>query len=249
MLAELPADHRQGGVALNILAFGSHPDDIEFACAGTLLKYARAGHRIFVALTTSGNIGSNEIVGRDEIARVREAEQLEAAKAYGAEVRFLRYNDEGLVDSEALRRDVVSAMRWADPDVIFTNYPGDRSTDHNVTGTVVGRMMLSLPGRNVPADEPPITKTPSLYYWDTGAGLHFEPEVYVDVTETMPAKLEALKRHESQFAWMSTFQAVSLTDHCRILAEFRGLAVGCRYAEAFRAFRIHGYMPDFKALP
>ncbi len=234
---------------MNILAFGAHPDDIEFTTAGTLIKYARAGHKIFVALTTSGNIGSNTIVGREEIARTREAEQLDAAKFYGAEVRFLRYNDEGLVDSEALRRDIVSAMRWANPDVIFTNFPGDMSTDHNVTGTTVGRMMLSLLGKNVPADVPPITKVPSLFYWDTGAGLHFEPEVYVDISDTMDEKMKSLAAHKSQFAWMSTFQAASLTEHSRLLGEFRGLAIGKKYAEGFRAFRIHGYMPDFKLLP
>jgi N-acetylglucosamine malate deacetylase 1 len=234
---------------MNILAFGAHPDDIEVFCAGTLLRYAKTGHRIFIALTTSGNIGSNLIEGRDEIARVREAEQLESAKLFGAEVRFLRYNDEGLIDSEKLRRDIVSAMRWADPDVIFTNYPGDMSTDHNVTGSTVSRLMLSLPGRNVPADAPPTTKTPSLFYWDCGAGLHFEPEVYVDITDTMDEKLRALALHKSQYAWMSNFQDATLTDHSRIIGEFRGLAVGKKYAEAFRAFRIHGYMPDFKLLP
>ena len=234
---------------MNILAIGAHPDDIEFTCGGTLLKYRAAGHKIFVALTTSGNIGSNVIEGREKIAAIREAEQLEAAKLYGAEVRFLRYNDEGLVDSEEVRRSILNAMRWANPDVIFTNYPGDMSTDHNVTSTLVGRMMLSLPGKNVPADEPPITKTPSLFYWDTAAGLHFEPEAYVDITDTMEMKLKALELHKSQFAWMDTFQAVTLTEHCRLLGAFRGLAIGCKYAEGFRAYRIHGYMPDFKLLP
>jgi N-acetylglucosamine malate deacetylase 1 len=234
---------------MNILAFGAHPDDIEFACAGTLLRYAEAGHAVFVALTTSGNIGSNTIMGREEIARVREAEQLEAARAYGASVRFLRYDDEGLIDSPQLRRDVLNAMRWASPDVIFTNWPGDMSTDHNVTGTTVGRMMLSLPGKNVPADEPPVQKVPSLFYWDTAAGVGFQPEVYVDVSSTMERKLQALALHKSQFAWMETFQEASLTDHCRVLGEFRGLAIGRRYAEGFRAFRIHGYMPDFGLLP
>ena len=234
---------------MNILAFGAHPDDVEFYCAGTLIKYAKAGHKVFVALTTSGNIGSNVIEGREEIARTREAEQSAAAAVFGAEVRFLRYNDEGLVDSEGFRRDVVTAMRWADPDVIFTHFPGDPSTDHNVTGSVVSRMMLSLPGKNVPADLPPITKVPSLFYWDVAAGLHFEPEVYVDVSDTMEEKLRALALHKSQFAWMSTFQEASLTDHSRIVGSFRGLAIGARYAEAFRAFRIHGYMPDFKLLP
>ena len=31
----------EGGRTVNILAFGAHPDDIEFCCAGTLLKYQR----------------------------------------------------------------------------------------------------------------------------------------------------------------------------------------------------------------
>jgi LmbE family N-acetylglucosaminyl deacetylase len=234
---------------MNILAFGSHPDDVELLCAGTLLKYKKQGHKIFIALTTSGNIGSNIIEGREEIARTREAEQLDAARFYDAEVRFLRYNDEGLMDGPEVRRNVLNAMRWADPDVIFTNFPGDRSTDHNMTGTIVGRVMLSLPGKNVPADEPPIEKAPSLFYWDTAAGLHFEPEAYVDITDTYEQKIEALKCHKSQFAWMDTFQIQGFADHCRILSEFRGLQAGCRYAEGFRAYRIHGYMPDFKLLP
>ncbi|HUX20024.1 MAG TPA: PIG-L deacetylase family protein [Spirochaetia bacterium] len=234
---------------MNILAVGAHPDDIEVMCVGTLLKYKKQGHQIFVALTTSGNIGSNEIEGRDEIARTREAEQLEAAKLYGGQVRFLRYDDEGLVDSPQLRRDVLNAIRWAKPDVIFTNYPGDMSTDHNVTGTVVGRVMLSLPGKNGPADEPPFEKAPSLFYWDTAAGMGFEPEAYVDISDVFDLKQESLSKHESQAVWMDVFQPHQFLDHSRILAECRGLQSGVRYAEGFLAFRIHGFMPDFRLLP
>jgi LmbE family N-acetylglucosaminyl deacetylase len=241
---------------MNVLAIGAHPDDVEFYCAGTLLKYAKAGHRVFIALTTSGNQGSNVITGREEIARVREAEQLEAAKVYGmpgaetgAPVRFFRNDDEGLQDTPELRRTVIDAIRWAAPEVILTHFPEDMSTDHNVTGTVVGRVMLSLPGKNIPSSEPPLPKAPSLFYWDTAAGVHFEPEVYVDVSGTMEEKLRALALHKSQFAWMTNFEAVSLTEHCRIMGAFRGLAIGRAYAEGFRAHRIHGYMPDFKLLP
>jgi LmbE family N-acetylglucosaminyl deacetylase len=234
---------------MNILALGSHPDDIEVLCAGTLLKYKKRGAAIKLALTTSGNIGSNIIDSREEIAATREKEQLKAAEYYGAEVRFLRYDDEGLQDSPELRRDIINVIRWADPDVIFTNYPGDMSTDHNKTGEVVGRVMLSLPGKNVPADEPPITKSPSLFYWDTAAGVGFHPEVYIDITEEWDEKIEALSCHESQYAWMDTFQIHGFTDHCRILSEFRGLQCGVKYAEGFRAYRIHGYMPDFSLLP
>lgn len=234
---------------MNILAFGSHPDDIEFLCGGTLLKYKKQGHQIFIALTTSGNIGSNVIEGREEIAKIREQEQLEAAKYYDAQVKFLRYNDEGLVDSEQLRRDVINAIRWANPDVVFTNPPCDNSTDHNVTGTVVGRVMLSLVGKNVPADVKPMNKFPSLFYWDTGAGVNFNPEVYVDVTEEYDEKIKALLCHKSQIAWMSEYEDQEFTDSCRILSEFRGLQAGYTHAEAFSAFRLHGVMPNFSLLP
>ena len=174
-------------------------------------------------------IGSNLIEGREQIASTREAEQLEAAKFYDAPVRFLRYDDEGLLDSQELRGQVLNVIRWADP--------------------AVSRVMLSLPGRNVPADEPPISRKPSLFYWDTAAALHFEPEAYVDITADMEIKLRALECHKSQYAWMDTFQIHNFNDHCRILSELRGLQAGCRYAEGFRAFRIHGFMPDFRLLP
>ena len=33
------------------------------------------------------------------------------------------------------------------------------------------------------------------------------------------------------------------------LAMIRGIQAACRYAEGFRAFRIHGYPPNYKLLP
>jgi LmbE family N-acetylglucosaminyl deacetylase len=234
---------------MNVLAIGAHPDDVEIFCGGTLLKYRRQGHRVFLALTTSGNVGSDLIEGRERIAATREAEQLEAARFYEAPVRFLRYDDEGLIDGPEVRRQVLNTLRWADPDVVFTHFPGDRSTDHNLTATIVGRIILSLPAGNFPADEPPIQKKPSLFYWDTAAGLHFEPEAYVDISGEMETKIKALECHKSQEAWMGNYQMHSLVEHCRLLAQFRGLQVGCRYAEGFRAHRVHGFMPDFKLLP
>ena len=233
----------------NILAVGAHPDDIEYFCAGTLFKYKKQGNKIFIALTTSGNQGSNEYTSRKEIAAIREKEQLEAAKLLEAEVRFMRFDDEGLQDTPETRKAVINAIRWANPDVIFTNSPFDPSTDHAMTGKIVSEIILSLPGKNIPADELPITKVPSLFFWDTGAGINFLPEVYVDISDVIKLKLEALSKHKSQSAWMDVFQIQGFIEHCEILSKFRGLQAGCKYAEGFIAHRIHGYMPDFKLLP
>jgi len=39
---------------MNILAIGPHPDDIEVGCAGTLIKYAQRGHKVFLLIITKG---------------------------------------------------------------------------------------------------------------------------------------------------------------------------------------------------
>jgi N-acetylglucosamine malate deacetylase 1 len=234
---------------VNVLAFGAHPDDVEVLCAGTLLKYKAQGHKVFIALTTSGNQGSNELAGREQIGAIREAEQREAAKAYDAEVRFLRYDDELFLDSTEARRAVINTMRWANPDVILTNPPWDPSPDHAETGKIVSKLMLSLPGKNIPADEPPVAKKVSLFYWDIPGGIDFLPEVYVDIGDFLDAKLQALGKHKSQVEWMANYTNDGLQEYCTTLARFRGIQAGCKYAEGFRAFRIHGYMPNFKLLP
>ena len=45
---------------MNILAIGAHPDDIEFGCGGTLLKYANAGHNVYLLVLSYGSFGGDE---------------------------------------------------------------------------------------------------------------------------------------------------------------------------------------------
>ena len=59
---------------MNILAFCAHPDDIELNVGGTLLKYKKQGHKIYIALTTSGNTGSNIMTDVEEIGRALDAQ-------------------------------------------------------------------------------------------------------------------------------------------------------------------------------
>ena len=177
---------------MNILAICAHPDDIEVNCAGTLLKYYQQGHKIFIALTTSGNTGSNIIPSKYETAATREAEQLNAASYLGAQVRFLRFDDEGLTDTPASRRAVLTAIRWANPDIIFTNAFTDGSTDHAVTAELVTRVILSVGGRHHNADLPPIDKKPQVFFFTSGGNIENMPRAYVDITDVIEIKKKML---------------------------------------------------------
>ena len=245
----LPGDSRKGEGPLHVVAIGAHPDDIEQHAGGTLLKYRARGAKIYFVLTTSGNTGSTERKDPAEIGRIREAEQLEAAKAYGAEVRFLRADDERLLDTNEMRTKVLDAMRWADPDVILTHSPTDESPDHWMTAKLVEAMVLSLPGINQLASERPCAKKVSVFTWDNDACVNgTQPTAYVDTTDYLEKKLETLRCHSSQFGYMDAF-SISLEDETRIPDGFRGLQYGCKYAECFNGFYIPGYMPDFRVLP
>jgi LmbE family N-acetylglucosaminyl deacetylase len=51
---------------MNILAIGAHPDDIEYGCAGTLIKYAERGHHIFLLVLTGGQEGGSTETRKQE---------------------------------------------------------------------------------------------------------------------------------------------------------------------------------------
>ena len=227
---------------MNILALLAHPDDVECICAGTLLKYRKAGHKIFIALTTSGNTGSNQISSREEIAAIRESEMLESAKFLDAEVMFLRYEDESLFDTPETRRSVLTAIRWANPDIIFTHHPRDWSTDHNITSKLVTEVLLSVGGKLHSADLPPIEKKPHVFFEGKKA--------FVNIDDEMETKMKMLRCHKSQIGWMETFYAgKNFTEHISATAKMYGMWSGSKYAEGFEAHKVLSFCADYRLLP
>ena len=162
----------------------------------------------------------------------------------GVERELLR-----LLSEQERPRALVDAMRWADPDVIFTHYPEDESPDHAMTSKLVRAMVLSLPGRNQQSHEKPCSKKVTLFHWEPSYGVNYLPEAYVDITDECEEKLKGIYFHKSQFPYMEEFGCTDFAEEARTWARFRGIQNGCKYAETFRAYRIHGYMPDFKLLP
>ncbi len=229
---------------MNILALLAHPDDVECICAGTLLKYKQAGHNIFIALTTSGNTGANHIDSREEIMNIREAEQMKAAEYLDAQVMFLRYEDESLFDTAFSRRSVLTAIRWANPDVIITHNPRDLSTDHNMTSRLVTAVLPYVGDKQAFADLPPIHKKPHVFFEGK--------KCFVDITAQMETKMKMLCCYESQIDWMATFHPdKDFTEQIESTARMYGhwCGGGVDYAEGFDAYKTAGQIADYRLLP
>ncbi|MGQ9629462.1 MAG: PIG-L deacetylase family protein [bacterium] len=216
---------------MRVLGVGAHPDDLELLCGGTLAKYAKRGDEVTMAVVTNGEVGS-ETLSKEEIARIRRDEAKEAAAVIGAEFIWMDFPDEFLFDSKEARLKFIDVLRQARPDVVLAHFPSDYHPDHSISGQIVYnvKMMITVP--NIKTEHPPCKKIPEIYYMDTLAGINFQPYDYVDISDTFETKREMLSKHRSQGAWLEKF-GMSYIEFMEIVARFRGIQSGVRYAEAF----------------
>src|SRR2546422_11494836 len=102
---------------MNILALGAHPDDIEIGCGGTLLKYARAGHGVYLMVLTDGAQGGSAKVRRDEqlaSCRILSAKEIFWGGYQDTEVPVTRQGIQQIEDrSEERRVGKECRSRWS----------------------------------------------------------------------------------------------------------------------------------------
>jgi len=219
---------------MQVLAFGAHPDDLEILCAGTLAKFARRGDSVTLAVATNGEVGSPTLP-KSEIAEIRHQEAKAAADVIGAKLVWMGFPDEFLFSTPESRLAFLDVIRQVRPDVVFTHAPTDYHPDHRATGQMVWdiRVMTTVP--NIETEHPPCEKIPEIFYMDTVAGIDFEPEQYVDISETFHLKREMLACHKSQAIWLEKQYQMSYLEFIEYISRYRGLQCGVRYAECFRS--------------
>jgi len=80
---------------LPLLAFGAHPDDIEFGCGGVILRETRTGRKVHFVVCSHGEAGTN---GTPE---QREIEATEAARLLGATIEFIELDGDAHLEVRA----------------------------------------------------------------------------------------------------------------------------------------------------
>jgi len=232
---------------MRVLAIGAHPDDIENFCAGTLIRYADAGHSVTIAIATQGDIGAPE-GSREEIARTRHAEAQAACESIGAELIWMGFEDEFLFNDRPTRLAFIDAIRQARPDVMLILSENDYHPDHRTTGTLArdARIPASVPLIETAYPHTPI---PTTFVMDTYLGRNFDPHGYVDITDVMDRKLAMLEKHVSQDRWMRSVFDADMSADMRTLARMRGHQAGVVYAEGFQLLSDPPYTGGWELLP
>lgn len=241
---------------MNVLAIGAHGDDLEAFCGGTLALYAQAGHRVVMCVMTDGR--GRPMGDPEQIAALRKQEAQASADLIGAELVWLAVPDGDLTVDEPTRHKVIEAIRACSADVILTHPPDDYHPDHNATSRLVMDAAQVARTSNYRSTLPPIRKSVPVGFIDAEFGINFAPEEYVDVSAVWDIKVKMLLQHKSQHMPGPTYDPAfvlppdeqnAIVRAARVMSEFRGLACGAAYAEAFRWWRAANRIVAKRLLP
>ena len=201
---------------MKILAIGAHPDDIEIGCAGNLLKYADAGHDVYLLVMTLGEMG-----GEAEIRKEEQARSAEVMKARG--LFWGEYNDTQLAAHlNNMISDIEAVVKKIKPDFVFVNYGEDTHQDHRALSKAAVSATRYV--KNVVFYETPTTN-------------NFSPTLFIDLKDTMDKKIKVLLAHKSQVE-RTNIEGLSIVDIANSMAVFRGIQGRVVLAEGFMPLRL-----------
>jgi LmbE family N-acetylglucosaminyl deacetylase len=224
-----------------VLVVTAHPDDAEFGAGGTVAKLVREGKQVTYCIVTNGNKGSGDrSMTPERLAGIRAEEQRNAARVLGVEtVEFLGFPDCEVEDTRESRMAVTASIRRHRPDRLIIQNPlrtknlGASHRDHRTVAGIaldcvypLARDHMAFPELLAQGLEPHKVREVYLMWWEN-------PEVVVDISETMDLKVKALACHASQFR---DFAAVE--KRVRERSAELGKPKGYAYAETFDVIRL-----------
>jgi len=199
---------------VNILALGAHPDDIEYGCGGTFLKFARQGVNIYFMVLTKGEFGGDP--------GVRQKEQEEAMKLLG--VKKIYWG--GCVDTELPNERIIitkidEVIEEVKPDEVYVNYLEDIHQDHRA----LAECALAA-----------TRYVKRVFFYEDYTSINFEPDIFVDIENVLDEKQKLIQVYASQVA-KSYPTKLDMAESIRAIANFRGFQGKVKYAEGFKSFR------------
>ncbi|WP_127578794.1 PIG-L deacetylase family protein [Paenibacillus koleovorans] len=210
-----------------IMVVASHPDDELLGPGGTLRKLIKDGHEVVTVLTAKGR--------KEEDHHMRTFIERANASLGVKEVVWLALPNLELecAPLHQLNAQLEQLMQLHRPDTVFTHHYGDLNRDHQITFQAVATAARPIAGK--PPVELICFETVSSTEWTPASeNKTFKPNYYVDITDTMQDKLEALRHYDVE---MRPFPHPRSYEGVEYLARVRGMTVGVPYGEAFEIVR------------
>jgi LmbE family N-acetylglucosaminyl deacetylase len=200
----------------------AHPDDMELESGGTLAKFARKGYDVYHLILTTGYKDSVSIS-----IEQRKNEAKDAANILGIkEVRFFNCQDTELTGNGQIISQVDALVDKIKPDILISHHPFDSHQDHKAAAEIMFATSRQGRVKNVLSGSP-LPYRPNVFA--------FRPQFFVDITETIEHKLNAIRVYKSQY---DKFGGEKLIERISAMAKYYGWATGYEYAESFEIIRM-----------
>ena len=181
---------------LDILAIGSHPDDVELSCSGTIAKEVDRGKKVGILDLTRGELGTRGT------AETRDKEAKNAAEILGVSVREnLEFSDAFFINNTAHQLEIIKILRKYRPEIVLCNAVDDRHIDHGKGSKLTSDACFLSGLRKIET----IYDGESQQAWRPKHVYHYiqwknlTPDVVVDISGYIDKKMESVKAYKSQF--------------------------------------------------
>ncbi len=203
----------------SILVFGAHPDDLEIGMGGTIAKLSAMGYEVQPIIATLPNFV------KSDTKEGRKTESVLSTKVMGCKPPvFLDLSPGEMIFGRKFISLIDSLVTKYKPDSVFTQWYGDSHQDHQIlTKSVISACRdqnnLFMYETTIPGG---ITEN------------SFRPQLFVDISNTLDTKKNALECFESQFVRCGEIWIPAIIGRC----SYRGYQINSKYAEAFEVVKV-----------
>jgi bacillithiol biosynthesis deacetylase BshB1 len=179
-----------GKTEIDVLAFGAHPDDVEFGCGGSMILFRDAGFSLVVIDITRGEKGSlgTPETRQNEANKASEILRVSARETWG-------FPDTELESTLPLKKRIVSAIRKYRPALVLAPWIDDLHPDHSAAGRAVREAYYPSGMKNFDAPGQPFRPVHLLHYF-----LHTQgtANFAFDVTSVWKRRMSLARSFSSQ---------------------------------------------------
>ena len=217
---------------MNVLIIAAHPDDEVLGCGGTIAHHTAKGDVVEVVIVGEGAASRPGANFSEEINNLHTAAK-NAAQAMGSlPPRFFNLPDNQLDTIPLLKitQKLEKVVHEVKPNTVYTHHGGDLNVDHQIVHKAVITSCRPTPQSCIKRIY--TFETLSSTEWATPSiGTAFVPNRYVDITNQLSAKLDALSCYNME---MHSFPHARSHEAAKAQAHLRGSQVGMMAAEAFQ---------------
>jgi bacillithiol biosynthesis deacetylase BshB1 len=223
---------------LDVLFFGTHPDDVELTCGGTVYKLAKYDKKVGIVDLTQGELST-----RGNLAS-RKKETDAASKVLGISVREnLKLRDGNITNDETSRKKIISVLRKYQPQVVFAPYPFDRHPDHINAGNLIKDSIFYSGLVKIKTGNYKPWKKMKTYFYPQHNDIPMS--FIIDISEEFKKKIDSVLCYQTQFfSGKDSHQEETQTyisseifyKNIEAKARYFGFKIGVEYGEPYFSY-------------